>query len=179
MNHEPRSSRRKKAPFNLGFRISDFSNGASLRWLRPHHSMTPSLRYSRSLALVLILGAAASTRAATNFWTGGASTGDWTSAANWSNNVPPVAGADLVFQSGASRTTNTNNFSAGTGFHSITFSASGYTNFGNALRLTNGIQVLQLSGSTVFNPAITNAADQTFAVSSGLASLTLNGDLAV
>src|SRR5882724_10308948 len=118
------------------------------------------------------------THAATNFWDGGGTTGNWTNAANWSNNVAPVFGADLVFPAGASRLENTNNFAGSAEFfHSLTFLGAGYTIHGNSIHLTNGLAATHgtVLGSTVFNPSINLVANQTFAVTSTRGSLFLNG----
>src|SRR5580765_3996911 len=54
--------------------------------------------------------------AGTRFWTGLGANANWTTAANWSNNVAPVANDLLVFQSGAPRLVTTNTFAANTIF---------------------------------------------------------------
>src|SRR6266851_434873 len=78
------------------------------------------------------------TAAKTDAWSGGGSDGNWTTAANWVGNMVPVAGDALVFPAGAAGLSNTNNFSAGTGFSSITISGSGYSLAGNRV-LTGAI----------------------------------------
>ncbi|MEP7158805.1 MAG: S8 family serine peptidase, partial [Chloroflexota bacterium] len=72
--------------------------------------------------------------ASTATWTGGGSDNNWTTAANWGGTAP-VAGDDLVFPGGAARLTNTNDFTAGTSFNSITLSGTGYTLSGNSVAL--------------------------------------------
>jgi hypothetical protein len=66
---------------------------------------------------------------------GGGADNNWMTAANWANNVVPVAGDSLVF-TGAAPTSTNNNFSAGTIFDSITFAAGSFTLSGNSVKLT-------------------------------------------
>ena len=54
---------------------------------------------------------------------GGGSDHNWLTAANWSDDLAPVAGDKLVF-AGATPTSTNNNFTAGTTFDSITFTHS-------------------------------------------------------
>ena len=94
------------------------------------------------IGLVLLLFASANeVNAAIKTWTGGSgSSSNWNTGANWSGGTAPVAGDDLVFD-GSTRLTNTNNFTAGTSFASITFnsSAGAFTITGNQITLTGGI----------------------------------------
>ncbi len=73
-------------------------------------------------------------------WDGGGSDNKWSTAANWANDVAPVANDSLVF-SGSTRTATTNDFTEGTSFALIEFSGSNFSLAGNALTLTNGITV--------------------------------------
>ena len=77
------------------------------------------------------------TEAATRTWTGTTS-GSWSVASNWGGTAP-VTGDDLVFPSGASNLSNTNDFIENTIFNSITFSGSGYTISGNPIILGAGL----------------------------------------
>jgi len=82
--------------------------------------------------------------AATDYWLGGVSSGNWNSGANWISGNAPSPSDSLVFtnKSGAVDTAS-NNFAAGTAFNGITFSNSAAS---SAFLLTgNGIL---LSGST-------------------------------
>lgn len=92
---------------------------------------------SALLGLAVALALPNSTPAATRTWTGGSvSSGNWTVPANWDGGVSsPSNGDDLVFPAGAGRLNNTNNFVSAT-FNSITFSGTGYSVRGNALKLT-------------------------------------------
>lgn len=72
-------------------------------------------------------------------WDGGGSDNNWMTAANWVGDVAPLAHDGLIFPSGASRLSNTNNFPAGTVFDSLTFSGSGYTLAGNRIALVSGV----------------------------------------
>lgn len=48
--------------------------------------------------------------AATKTWDGGGADANWTTAANWSTDIAPVAGDDLIFPAAAAQHTNNNNF---------------------------------------------------------------------
>lgn len=72
-------------------------------------------------------------------WDGGGSDNNWLTADNWTANLAPAAGDDLVFPAGASQLSNTNNFAAGTRFNTIQLSGAGYTLNGNALELMGGL----------------------------------------
>jgi autotransporter-associated beta strand protein len=89
-------------------------------------------------ALVL----AAPLSAGTHTWSGASNASShWTDAANW-DTVPAGDGSDdLVFPGVAARKTNSNDFSAGTSFHSISFPGGdgGYVLSGNGITLTSGI----------------------------------------
>lgn len=78
---------------------------------------------------------------ATRIWDGGGANVNWTTPTNWVGNVVPQAGDNLEFPAGAARLTNTNDFAAGTGFGSLTFSfgGSGYQIGGNRIQLTGSI----------------------------------------
>jgi hypothetical protein len=88
-------------------------------------------------------------------WSGGGSDSNWMTAANWVGNVAPVAGADLVFPTGAAQLSNVNNFGVGTSFNSLTISGNGYSISGN--RVVTG--AIDVSGSTGTNSFL---ADVTF-----------------
>jgi autotransporter-associated beta strand protein len=134
-------------------------------------------------------------------WDGGGGDDNWSTAANWSGDVVPSAGADLVF-AGTTRLTPVNDLPAGTSFNSISF-ASGAGNFvltgnnvslaGGSLALTNAAasgtmtitmpltftvapQIAGVAGSTlVLNGTIDSAG---FTVThGGSGALVLSGDL--
>jgi autotransporter-associated beta strand protein len=77
--------------------------------------------------------------------------GDWTNGANWIGGQAPKPGDDLVFPNGGGRlSTGTNDFTAGTNFHSITFTGSGY--------VLNGNRILLGSVSATNAGGVTNSA---------------------
>lgn len=76
--------------------------------------------------------------AATRTWDGSTS-GAWSVASNWSGDVAPVTGDDLVFPSGTSNKSNTNDLTENTIINSITFTDSGYTLSGNPIILGPGL----------------------------------------
>jgi hypothetical protein len=68
-------------------------------------------------------------------WDGGSTVdSNWTTPENWSGDVAPQAGDNLVFPAGAARLENVNDYPAGTVFGSINVSGSGYVFQGNAYK---------------------------------------------
>jgi len=113
--------------------------------------------------------------AASRVWTGLGADNNWTTPLNWGG-VAPVAGDDLVFPSGASRPTNTNNYPAATSFNSITILGSGYTLSGNSIALgTAGLTETGVTATNTISLAISVAATATIAVNDAASSLTLGG----
>ena len=114
---------------------------------------------------------------AASIWTGLGADSNWSTAANWQSNTPPTAGDDLVFPGGTafSGRTNTNNFTPGTSFQSLTFTQSSfaYTINGNSIRL--GAGGVTSDYVNVINLDIALAADQTFTANNQ--QLTINGSL--
>lgn len=79
----------------------------------------------------------------TRVWDGGGANVSWTTAANWVGDVAPQPGDSLEFPAGV-HVSSTNNFPAGMGFHSISFTGAASTTAvrgisGNAIRLTGGL----------------------------------------
>jgi hypothetical protein len=91
-------------------------------------------------------------------WSGLGADANWTTPGNWERGVAPVAGEDLVFPAGASQLTNTNNLMAGTTFHSITISGSGYTLNGNAVTIADSqtITASYPTGTSTINLSVTS-----------------------
>lgn len=82
--------------------------------------------------------------AATVTWDGGGIDNNMTTAENWSGDVAPSPGDDLVFPANVSERTVFNNFAAATSFNSITFSGtatmqSNYDISGNDMEVVGGI----------------------------------------
>lgn len=114
--------------------------------------------------------------AATKTWSG-ATNGNWSVGTNWGGTAP-VTGDDLVFPSGASNLSNTNDLTENTIINSITFTGSGYTLSGNPLILGQGLAGITDSVSSGGN---TIALDMRFEatrdiiVSNTAESLTISG----
>lgn len=102
---------------------------------------------------------------ATKTWDGGGTDANWQTAANWSTDVAPVAGDDLVFPTVSAQQTTNNNFFILTSFRSITVEGGTYVFGGNPIRLTNGLTAS--GGVQTFNLAITLSGAQTFLANSG------------
>lgn len=117
------------------------------------------------LFMFLLLLLSVNAFSATKTWDGGGADANWTTAANWSTDVAPVAGDDLVFPAAAAQQSNSNNFFILTSFHSITVEGGTYTFGGNPIRLTTGLSVT--TGTQTFNFAITLSGAQTFFAGTG------------
>src|SRR5213082_802251 len=81
----------------------------------------------------------ANTPATTKSWSGSGGDNFWSTAANWTNNLAPVAGDDLLFPGVTLRLSNSNNLAANTAISSITFSGSNYVIAGNSILLNAGM----------------------------------------
>src|SRR5438046_5544471 len=128
--------------------------------------------HKRGLAIsALIVLLASSAFGATRTWSG-TSSNLWSAAANWGGTAP-VPGDDLLFPSGASNVSNTNDFAAGTAFNSIAISGAGYVLAGSAVNLGAG-GINSSSGGTISLPLAPTAAE-TWTVSVG--TLTVGGNV--
>lgn len=115
------------------------------------------------LMLIFLLSAAG--MAATRTWDGGGTDGNWGTAANWTTDVAPVAGDDLVFPATAGQFATNCNIGFFTTFNTITVEGGTYTFGGNPIRLANGINAA--GGTPTFNLAITLSGPQTFTSGTG------------
>lgn len=125
--------------------------------------LSDSLAHFQGFALLsfVFLTAINQAGAANRFWDGGGANGNWTTAANWQSNAPPVAGDNLYFMGGAMRLVNTNNYPTNTTFGTIHFGDDGYSIYGNPIILTNSLTATFASNSVTFRPDITLTRDIT------------------
>jgi autotransporter-associated beta strand protein len=119
-------------------------------------------------------------RAATLSWSGGSATGgNWNDSANWGFAGTPATGDTLIFPAAQPRLNNTNNI-VGLTLNQIRFvgASGGYTVFGNAVTVTNGIEATNTAGANVFsnNMTLGGAGDFVVNVVTG-AKLFLGGTL--
>jgi autotransporter-associated beta strand protein len=127
--------------------------------------------------LLVSLGVAPAARGAVRIWTGASPTGGyWRDAQNWGGTAPSPSD-DLVFQATTLRRNNTNDFSAGTTFGSISFSGSNYVIRGNDVALTGGIYAQQPVGTNTFTLGVALIENQTFECTVAAAALVLNGTM--
>jgi autotransporter-associated beta strand protein len=112
----------------------------------------------------------------TRTWTGGGATTNWSDPGNWGGTAP-VAGDSLVFGSGATQLTSTNDFAPGTQFNSVTLGGSGYTIGGNGIALIGGLDASAATGANAWDVDTTLISNQTLNAGSGAAALTVGGNL--
>jgi autotransporter-associated beta strand protein len=140
------------------------------------HSTRSSFRFAITLSLLVALFATSSGLAASKFWDG-SSDGNFATAANWVGGVAPVAGDDLVFQTGVTRLLVTNNFSPNRAFNSILFQGSNYFVRGNPILVTNGVNSINPSGANHIDADVDVRGSQAWEASGVLASIDINGDI--
>src|SRR5437016_5223992 len=116
------------------------------------------MKTTRIIAILWLAMLPIVTRAATKTWDG-SSSGNWATAANWSGGTAPVAGDDLVFPGGITRTNTTNNFSPLRAFNTITFTGTNYNVHGGTLMVTNGIRSGSPQGDNAHRIPNTISAD--------------------
>src|SRR5688500_8973786 len=113
---------------------------------------------------------------ATFHWDGGSAVdSNWATPQNWAGDVAPAQNDHLVFPGGAARTTNTNNYPAGTRFQSITFSGAGYSVDGNRIDLQLGLTASHPTGVTTFNVPLRIVGPGPVAASFAGTTLTVGG----
>jgi fibronectin-binding autotransporter adhesin len=150
----------------------------------PGHRLHFECASRRVLWLLLLLSfgcLVAAVRGEVKFWDG-SSSGNWNTAANWTDGAVPVAGDDLVFPAGVTRLVVTNNFSPNRAFRSVTFQGSNYfvrATAGNTLIVSNGISAQNPVGLNTIDADVVLGAAQTFDCLNGPATLDINGDIAM
>ncbi|MCB1132459.1 MAG: hypothetical protein KDN05_15135, partial [Verrucomicrobiae bacterium] len=140
--------------------------------------MSPLPIYLAALSLVT-----SSLASATSTWDGGSGLLTfWSTPSNWAGDVAPSAGDALVFPSGVSaslRTAN-NNFTAGTGFASLLIEDVNYSITGNALSVTQFVQMSAGTGSSTVNPGVTlGAASVAFRSGGSRSTLVFGGGVSL
>lgn len=119
------------------------------------------------------------TEAAVRTWTGTTS-GLWSVSSNWGGAVP-VTGDDLVFPSGASNLSNTNDLTENTIFNSITFTGSNYILSGNPIILGAGLAGITdsvASGGNTIALDMRFDATRDVVVANAAETLTISGRIA-
>lgn len=144
-----------------------------------HRQSDPAVAIVKSaakyLGLCLLLAYCSVSHAAVRTWDGSFSP-NWSASANWSGNVAPVNGDDVVFPAAAANLANTNNNTV-TSLNSITFLGSGYTVGGFPITIRNGISGQQPSGANTVAVDLTLGASQTFECVNAGASQQFFGDI--
>jgi autotransporter-associated beta strand protein len=128
------------------------------------HPSAPAVLAAGGL-IALSLGLAQPIMAASETWTGGAASDNWSDANNWGGTGP--AGGDWIFFDGGVRLTPNNDLPAGTIFGSLLFNSgpSSFTLGGNSLTLTNG---LDAGAGLTAGGGLTNASPNSQTVGLGL-----------
>lgn len=136
--------------------------------IKKHHLKT---RYALALpVLCLAVWLTLPAHAATDIWTGGGTSGNWSDANNWGGVAPNATGDNLIF-AGTSQPATTNDLL--TDANSVRLNTgTAFTFDGNALTLTAGLTNSAMSNS--WNIATTLGAGQIFSAASGT-SLAVNG----
>lgn len=103
-------------------------------------------------AVLMLIGSLAPVAAITNTWDGGGANNNWTTAANWNNNIAPVNGNTLLFPTNVAKQITTNDFSGGGGLvvEGLLFQDD-YTLRGNLLNVSNRI-VATATGFIILSP---------------------------
>jgi hypothetical protein len=113
----------------------------------------------------------------TRTWDGGngVAGNNWTTAANWVDDIAPITGDLLVF-AGATQTSTYNDFDPGTAFNSITFTNGNFTLLGNSVTLnpTSGVAVDNVAGQNRIDLPITAGSTGATVVRAGTLRLGLN-----
>jgi autotransporter-associated beta strand protein len=107
-------------------------------------------------------------------WTGGGTTANWSDPNNWGG-TKPHPGDDLDFGPGT-HLTSSNDFPAGTAFHSITFTAGGYTVTGNSI-MTELIDGSNATGANTLNLNLVLGNAGTINAGGSATTLTLGGTI--
>ncbi len=126
------------------------------------------------VANLLVLDLAAST--STDTWTGTAADGKWSDAANWSTGQVPQNGNAVVFPSGVSSTTLTNDIS-GLSLASITFTGNNYTISGDDVSVDHAIDASNATGTNTLGLNVTLTNNTFVNVGGSGSSLTLTGTI--
>jgi len=141
-----------------------------------------------AIAVLVSMGIATSSNAATETWTTGTGTALWSLGSNWTGtNLPPISGDSLIFgQTTGTTTLNDDLTSASFTIASITFGAQGpsYIIGGNAFLLSGGITVTtggagvgNTNLQTISSDIALSATAHTMAMGSGGGNLVLNGNI--
>lgn len=136
------------------------------------------------LLFVIVTLTAVNGFSAVKTWDGGGADNNWTTAANWANDVAPVANDDLVFPATSAQFATNNNFFFFTAFSSLTFEGGLYSVGGNpftlrGLNVNGGTHAVNTAVSAASSPTFNAAAGSTVTLailSVGSAPLTLSGD---
>jgi len=112
----------------------------------------------------------------TSTWKGGGGNALWSTAANWQENLAPVAGNRLIFPASPTSYATQNDLTPGTRVAAIAIADGGYTFSGNAIQLDGGISTTYASGTLTFPLGITLNQAQTFSIS-GAGGLSCTGNL--
>ncbi len=111
----------------------------------------------------------------TRTWDGSGTDNNWTTAANWSDSVAPIAGDTLVF-AGSTRPSPNDDLPGGTVLDSITFANGGFTLTGGNVKLTpaGGAAITNVAGQNAVRLAIASSSTGTVVVQAGALTLGLN-----
>ncbi len=118
--------------------------------------------------------------ATTRTWDGGGTDNNWSSPANWADDIAPVAGDLLVF-AGDVQTSSNNDFPAGTMFDNITFAGDSFTLSGNSVVLSplDGVAIANVLGQNRIELALAPESTGAVVVEAGTLELGPNAQALV
>lgn len=109
-------------------------------------------------------------------WDGSASN-LWSNPANWSSDVAPQPGDDLVFPAGALNPTNFNDLPAGARYNTILIQGAGYNITGGAIELSGGLTANNAAGANTVALDLTLINAQSIISANPAATLNLSGSI--
>jgi len=125
--------------------------------------------------VVVILFAAVCARAADRTWNGGGGDANWSTPANWAENVAPTTN-DMLYMGGTAKLSNSNDLAEGVPFAGLNFKsdAGAFTLSGSRIALSGGVTNFSANTQTLSLPV---SLPDTLVFNASNGSITVNGAL--